>query len=331
VTGPKVRIGMISFAHMHAHSYAWAVKGIHDAELVGITDSDAGRGAEQAAIFGTRFIPRRADLLGLKPDAVIVCSENVNHAADVVAAAEAGAHVMCEKPLATNPRAARAMIDGCRRAGVNLMTAFPVRFSPPVIRAKQAVDGGEIGRLLAAKTTNHGSMPGGWFTNPRLSGGGAVIDHTVHVVDALRWFLGDEVSEVYAEIGKLIYPRLKCDDCGLLSLKFRRGFIATLDSSWSRVQGYPTWGDVTMYLWGERGAISVDAFSQQVTVYGKRAWFAGWGDSPDMGLVHEFVASVRDQRPPAVTGEDGMRAMEVALAAYESARRGKPVKLALRP
>lgn len=320
-----VRLGFISFAHGHQWSYAWGAKALPGVELVGASDPDASRRKQVADRLGIPAFARNQDLLREGLDAVIVCSENALHVKDVKDAAAARAHVLCEKPLATTVADGRAMIKACAAAGVHLGTAFPCRYSTPVVRAHARVAAGAIGRVLGANTTNHGSMPGGWFANPKLSGGGAMIDHTVHVADLLRWFLNDEVAEVYAESGRLIYPKLKCDDCGVLSLRFRKGTIATLDASWSRVQGYPTWGDVTLKLWGERGLINVDAFGQLIMVWGQHPWQAGWGDNMDAGLVADFVDAIRDDRPPTVTGTDGLRAVEVALAAYASARSQRPV------
>jgi predicted dehydrogenase len=322
-----VRLGFISFAHMHAASYAACARSLPNVELVGIADDDPRRGRAMAAKYATRYMRDVKSLLAESPDAVIVTSENSRHAGHVTAAAEAGTHVMCEKPVAATLADARRMVDACRRAGVILQTAFPMRFSPPVIRAKQMHDEGKIGRVLAANTTNHGRMPGGWFVDRRLSGGGAVMDHTVHVADLLRWILADEVAEVYAEAGRFIHPHLKCEDCGVLSMKFRRGAIATLDASWSRLPSFPTWGDVTLRLWGEKGTITADAFCQQVDVHANRHWYAGWGSNADLGLVGDFIESVATGRKASVTGVDGLRALEVALAAYRSIRTGKPVHL----
>ena len=82
------------------------------------------------------------------------------------------------------------MIDACEQAGSKLQIAFPVRFAPPVQKLKAVLDAGTLGRLISAKCTNHGKMPGGWFADSEKAGGGAVMDHTVHVVDVLRWALG---------------------------------------------------------------------------------------------------------------------------------------------
>src|SRR5438094_400261 len=107
-----------------------------------------------------------------------------------------------------------------------------------------AIADGAIGEVLAVKGTNHGSLPPGWLTDPALAGGGAVMDHTVHVADLLRWILEREFVSVYAEIDTLLHPGLPVDDCGTLLLEMEGGVFASLDPSWSRPRTFPTWGDV---------------------------------------------------------------------------------------
>jgi UDP-N-acetylglucosamine 3-dehydrogenase len=208
-----------------------------------------------------------------------------------------------------------------------LQVAFPVRFNPPVKRARELVRRGSIGRVLAANTTNRGKMVRSWFAHPELSGGGAVMDHTVHVVDLLRWFLADDVVEVYAEAGRLLYSDIACEDCGVLSMAFKKGAFATLDASWSRLESYPTWGDVTMRLWGQKGTIELDAFADCVTVWGDHARYEGWGADGDGAMMADFVATLRSGKPPSATAEDALRALEVTAAAYESIRTERPVRL----
>ncbi|MBY0053015.1 Gfo/Idh/MocA family oxidoreductase [Brevibacillus agri] len=233
---------------------------------------------------------------------------------------------VADEDEARGKAAAEEMIDVCREQGVILQTAFPVRFHPAVVRAKQLVEQGKIGRIMAIRGTNRGQNPGGWFVDPAQSGGGAVIDHTVHVVDLMRWFMGAEVREVYAEVDSK-FSATPIDDCGILTLEFENGVFATLDCSWSRNKTFPVWGDVTMEIIGTEGTISLDAFSQKLDVYSndKGLKWVNWGDDMDRQLVSDFVASVREKKAPSVTGEDGMRAVEVALAAYQSAEQKQPV------
>ncbi|MGP4080659.1 Gfo/Idh/MocA family protein [Pseudalkalibacillus sp. R45] len=323
-----MKIGIISFAHMHAYSYASSIQKIDGVELTGIADDDATRGAKMADTFHTKYYRDVDSLLNTEIDAVIVTSENVHHVDHVIAAAKAGKHILCEKPLAINIEDAKKMISVCKENGVILQTAFPVRFNTSIIRAKQLVEAGELGRILAMRGTNRGTNPGGWFIDPEKSGGGAVMDHTVHVVDIMRWLMNADVNEVYAEVDQLISDE-QIDDCGILTLEFTNGVFATLDCSWSRNKEYPTWGDVTLEIVGREGTLSIDALSQKVNVYSdeKGLTWDYWGDDMDFGLIQDFVTTVINKQEPSITGEDGMRAVEVAIAAYESASLKEPVSI----
>jgi myo-inositol 2-dehydrogenase/D-chiro-inositol 1-dehydrogenase len=328
----RVKIGMMSFAHMHAGSYAHSIASRPDTQMVGIADEVPERAQLMAARYETRAFESYEALLsepGL--DAVVVCCENVKHRRLVEMAARAGKHVLCEKPLATTIEDGEAMIAACKSAGVQLMTAFPCRYSPVIQRLKSAIDSGSAGNVLAFRGTNRGRNPGGWFIDKRLSGGGAMIDHTVHVTDLMRWLLQDEVKEVYAEISSGICHE-EFDDVAFLSMSFRRGVFGTLDASWSRPKSFPTWGDVTLELVTEKGTLSMDMFAQNLVLYSDAtnsvSWH-NWGGNMDDGLVAAFVAAIAEGSPVPISGEDGLRAAEVALAAYRSAEQQSPVALPL--
>lgn len=324
------RIGIISFAHMHAYSYADSFKNLPQAELVAVWDDNARRGREAAKQFGVKFFKDLDAFLASGIDGVVITSENVRHREHVERAAKAGKWILCEKPLATTVADAKAMVAACKKAGVGLGTAFPVRYCPAVVEAHDRIASGEMGRVYAASCTNNGSYPGGWFADPELSGGGAVMDHTVHVADAMRWILGREFATVYCESGTLIRPKLAVDDVGSLHLETEDGIIVSHIASWNRPPSFPTWGDVTLEIVCENGVISVDAFNQKIDVYNNdrvKAEWAYWGSNPDTGLVNDFVAAVDARREPAVTGVDGLRAVEITVAAIKSARSGRPVKV----
>ena len=325
-----LRIGMLSFAHEeHAASYAACLQQIPGVELAGIADDDEARGRGHAARLGTGYVADYRDLLARDDiDAVIVCSENARHREMVVAAAAAGKHVLCEKPLATTREDALAMIAACRDNKVKLQIAFPMRFSPPAVALREAVRGGAIGTPLMVQATNPGRMPPGWFSDPKLAGGGAVMDHTVHVADMLRWIFEREITSVYAEIDTRIHPGLPTDDVGLIMLGLDGGISASLDASWARAKTWPIWGGVTMDVIGDQGVLSLNAFNQNVQLFDDRAGrysLVPFSASGDPVLVRSFVDAIRDDTPPPVTGEDGLRALEVTLCAYESARRHEPV------
>ena len=328
-TPGRPRVGIISFAHMHAQSYAGALQKL-GVGVAGVYDDDAARGQEMAEHFGTHFFADLEALLAENLDGVIVCSENARHREHVEAAAQKVPHILCEKPISTNAEDARAMISACERAGSKLQIAFPVRFAPPVQQLRDLLGAGTLGRPISATCTNHGRMPGGWFIDPDQAGGGAVIDHTVHVVDVLRWVFGAEVTEVYAEVGRGLLHDTEIDDAGMLSLRLDNGMYATLDTSWSRPQNYAVWGDVKIEVLGERGLVRVDAFEQNLTLTSAPAGkteAVSWGSDADQGLIQDFVEMIQTRREPSITGEDGLRALEVALAAYRSAETNGPVRL----
>lgn len=324
-----MKIGMISFAHMHAYSYAAHLHAHPDVELAAIWDDDPARGTAAAEQFGGTFYEDLADLLATDLDAVVVCSENNKHRAHVVQAAQAGKHILCEKPIATTVPDAEAMLAACKDAGVILQIAYPVRFAPVVQRVRDIVQSGQLGEILAIKGTNHGQMPGGWFIEEELSGGGSATDHIVHVMDLIRWMLQDEVKNVYAELDTRFYD-IAVEDCGMVSLELESGVIVTIDPSWSRPKTFPTWGDVTMEIVGTKGTLSVDAFKQALHYYNDcegKTQSLPWAEDMDKRLIGDFVQCVKQEGEPSITGEDGLRTLEVVKAAYESSRTKQVVTL----
>ncbi len=331
-----MKIGIMSFAHLHAEAYIHNLRSSPGVEMIGLADEDQARGRHFAGLFDARLYPSYEAMLAEQPDGVLVCSENLNHRPLVELAARAGVHVLSEKPLATTLADARAMVESCRQAGVILMTAFPMRFSAPILEVKAQLDDGRLGHIYACNTTNQGQMPikhRQWFVDKQLAGGGAVMDHTVHLADLLRWYLGSEVVEVYAQTNHILHAgTVQVETGGLIMLTFANGVFASIDCSWSKPLNYPTWGGLTMELISERGLTIIDAFSQNLNVYNQRQnshYWSYWGSDANQGMVDEFVAAIREQRPPAVTGEDGYKALEIALAVYASAAAGQPVTLPL--
>ena len=162
-----------------------------------------------------------------------------NHADITIAAAKAGKHVLCEKPLGVSVPEMEAMIAACKEHGVQLMTAFPCRYLASVVKAKEAIEQGEIGEIIAIKGTNRGSLPSGWFLQSELSGGGALLDHTVHVMDLMNWMTQSEVKEVDAYAARLFNENLAIDDAGMIHVKFANGVVGVLDTSWSRNAASP--------------------------------------------------------------------------------------------
>jgi predicted dehydrogenase len=325
----KLRVGLISFAHVHAPGIARTLAALPQVDFIGVHDGDAHRGRTVAEEHGARWHESLDSLLAAS-EAVILTSTNAEHRRYTEAAASRGVHVLSEKPIATGLADARAMIEACKRAGVQLGIAFPVRSSPAVIALREAIAGGILGTIRAVRSTNPGQYPGRWFGDKKDAGGGAVMDHTVHAADAIRWLLGDEVTRVHAELGSFVYG-LDVEDCGLLTLDLASGAFASIDCSWSRPKTFPTWGGVTFHVVGDKATVDIDVFRQTLTHYDDtegRTRLVGWGDDLTARMISDFCDAILAHRPVPIDGEAGLRALEVAVAAYRSADAKRPIEIA---
>lgn len=321
-----MKVGMISAAHVHAQSYAEVLKNDDRFEFVGLWDDDAERGEKFASVFGVRFYNDLDDLLDVV-DIVVVTSENVKHPEHVMRAASKVKGILCEKPLAVSVKDAERMVEECRLKNVKLGTAFPVRFHPVARKVKELLESGEMGKILMVTSSNRGKLPPGWFTDPALSGGGAITDHVVHLVDLFRWYTGLEFTKVSTFIGRNIHPDLEVEDCAILSLELG-GIPMTLDCSWAMPLSYPYWGEVKFRLIMERGVVEVDVFSQNIIFRSNTRIEEQWinfGDNADRVMLLTFADWVEGKVFEFPDGVDGLRATEIVEKAYESAKLGREV------
>lgn len=337
-----LKVGVMSFAHTHAGGYVAHLLARPDVE-VKASDPAHGtavpgevRGRELADQLGVDHVDTYEELLAWGPDAVVVCSENARHREAVELAAAAGAHVLCEKPLATETEDATAMIAACERAGVVLMTAFPVRFSPMFTALRAGVEAGQLGEIAAATGTNNGKIPVGarsWFTDPALSGGGAIVDHTVHVADLLDALLGARAETVHCVSNRILHadkPEVRAETAGLVTITYDNGVIATIDCSWSVPDSAPTWGGVTLEVVGTKGSAAIDPFAQHVGGLDESAGRAVWipfGIDTDALMLSEFLDAIRTGRRPQPDGQAGLRTLQIVQAAQRSAASGSPVTI----
>lgn len=329
--GRPLKVAVLSFAHTHAIGYCRALSRRADIELV-VTDPDGAsapdaalRGSALAEQLGVRYLPTYEEALAWGPDAVIVTAENVRHRALVEAAAAAGAHILCEKPLATTVEDAEAMLAAAERAGVTLMTAYPVRFAPAFADLLHRVRGGALGTLLAVKGTNNGKVPSdrAWFTDPALAGGGALVDHVVHCADLLDELLGEQPATVHAVANRILHPEASVETGGLVTAVYPSGVVATIDCSWSVPDAAPTWGGLTFQVTGTRGSVTIAPFAEHVAGQtGDGAVWVPTGDDLDAAMLQEFVTAVRVGRSAVPDGGVGLRTLQVVDAARRSAAGG---------
>jgi UDP-N-acetylglucosamine 3-dehydrogenase len=324
-------LAIIGFEHVHAAHYLAALKQLPEVKLF-VAEKEAQRLTPyKSQLEGVPvFSDFRRLLEEVSLDGAIVCTDNAGHRDAVNQCARSHVHILCEKPIATSLEDARQMLALCEANQVILGICFPVRQSPVLAQAREVIRQGGMGKIRAIKATNHGTMPGDWFADPIRSGGGAIMDHTVHVADALRWLLDAEFTRVFALSAIRLYD-IPVEDCGLLSLEMNNGVFVTLDTSWSRPnRSFPLWGDVTLRVIGEKGVLDLDLFPWTLNYFSEEAEkhlaIAGDGDLNYKMLIN-FLEATHGNGTVSATGRDGLRALEVVMAAYRSVSSGQPVHI----
>lgn len=318
----------------HARSYAGALQRSGASRLVGVHDPSPDLGRPLAAELGVAYDADAAALLDRhRPSAAVVCSATNRHRDLVEVAAARGVHVLCEKPLATTVADAEAMVAACHDHGVQLHTAFVSRFYPSLRRARELVAAGELGRLRGMVGGNRGRPPlppryPPWITEQDPAGGGALIDHLVHVLDAMRFVTGLEAEEVLAETATL-FVDTEVEDSALVSLVFEGDVPASIDPSWS-VTPESAWDyDFYLRLLGTEGTLTISTTRESLQVSGRHGdrTHALLPFEPDIdhAMIETFLRSVSEGRivDPCASGEDGLRAAEVVRAAYASVSAGR--------
>jgi predicted dehydrogenase len=315
----SLRVGFLGVAHVHAPAFASVFSGREDIEITGIFDLDLARAQAFASNHGLSVSSSAQDLTK-NSDAIVICSENVRHADDVEIAAAAGCALLCEKPVAINAMEGGRIQKAVHHHHVNFMTAFPCPFSPGWQSAERRVKAGEIGKVVAINATNRGTYPGDWLVNPALSGGGAMMDHLVHVADLLHRLLGVDPVQVQATETKKLKDG-EVEDCAFVTIDYPENLFATVDSSWCRGPEYKTWGDVTMQIVGTDGVIELDLFAQGLDVFSNSSpslRIAPSGSDMNSLMIDEWISSINEKREPRITLSDGLKACEYAWMAHQS-------------
>jgi UDP-N-acetyl-2-amino-2-deoxyglucuronate dehydrogenase len=336
---------------MIAHFHARAIADIQGAELVACYNRTADKAETLAAQYGGVAYTSLEEMLkhpGL--DVVTICTPSGAHEQPCVAAAAAGKHVIVEKPLEVTLDKCDRMIEACDRAGVQLATIFPSRFHQSSQLMKQAVDQGRFGRLALGDAfvkwyrTQEYYDSGAWRGTWELDGGGALMNQAIHSVDLLLWLMGP-VEEVSAHTATLAHERIEVEDVATASLRFANGALGVIEAT---TAGYP--GSLKkIELTGSKGTAILEEediikweFAESYAederlrseMLGKTKTGGGAADPAAIGhhahtaLFRDFLEAVDLGRSPAIDGREGRRSVELILAIYESARLGRPVKLA---
>jgi predicted dehydrogenase len=335
-----INLGIISLEHPHIWGNHFPALGyIQDrVKVAAIAHPDRKTAQPWLDKFGAEYFANGDALLAEDYiDAVLITSRNNDHAADVIAAANAGKDVFCDKPIATSINDVRALATAVHENKVKFITTFPVRFNTSIRQLKEAIDRGELGEIKAIMATNHGSMyePGepDWVRDPVQNGGGSLIDHAVHVADIIRWLTGEEYATVKAETATAL-RKMPAEDIAILHGKMTDGMIYQIDASWSRRGTAPMWGDCTFRFVGTKGSASLDLYNnQRVEIYTNDMVDFKYPNHlcREHGEIFLDYAANKEKGTVQIAADeiDGLRTIELVFAAYESVKSKKTVSLDL--
>ncbi|MDR2159076.1 MAG: inositol 2-dehydrogenase [Treponema sp.] len=332
----RLRIGIIGagrIGRIHAENIA---RFIPQAKLEGIADIKLT--AEQEAWargLGARIVSRDPGTLLQDPgmDAVVICSSTDTHADMIIAGAEAGKQIFCEKPVDLSVPKVKTAIAAAKKAGVKLQIGFNRRFDHNFARIREHTLAGSVGQVQLVKISSRDPAP----PSPAYVAvsGGIFIDMMIHDFDMARFQAGSEITEVYAAGAVLVDPeigRAGDVDTAMVTLRFSNGAIGVIDNSRKAVYGY----DQRVEVFGSKGAaVAENDLPNTVKLYGETGVT---GEKPlyffleryKQAFIDEmisFMDSVRRDKPVAVSGEDGLEDMYAALAAGRSLKERRPVAI----
>ena len=341
----KVKVGLIG-SQFVSTIHAEALKQVPNAEIVAVASPTRKHVSAFARAHGVpnAFTDYKKMLAMDELDLVVLGLPNTLHAQATIDCANAGRHVVCEKPLCMNLAEADRMIAACANAGVKLMYAEELCFTPKYVRLKQIVDEGALGDVyLVKQSEKHDGPHSPWFWDVTRSGGGVALDMGCHASEFFRWMLGKrKATSVYADMGTYVHKdKTKGDDNSVIIVKFEDNVTCIAEESWAKKGGM----DDRAEVYGSDGVAYADVLrgnsilTYSDTGYGyaveKAASTKGWTFTMfeeiwNYGFPQEmqhFVDCVQRDEQPLETGEDGRAVMEIIFAAYESARTGRRIDL----
>lgn len=331
-----LRFGVVGVGEMgrrHAENLRFHVPG---AMLAAVADANPMRTQTVAGELGVpASYSSVEELLGSGIDAVVISSPPKFHAPAIHAAASAGKHIFCEKPLALTVEEADSAVAAAKQAGVTLQVGHMRRYDPPYVEAKRRIDNGEIGDVVIFKAIGRDQETPASAAPATEVNGTLFHDSSSHDFDLARWLTNDEVVEVHAFAGSLAIPDMRRYggfDAGLVNLQFARGAIGNVESFMDAKYGY----DIRTEIVGTKGTLQVGRIRATsliaLTREGSRHdlinhWLVRFAEAYQAEL-EDFVKTVVAGGTPKVTALDGRQSLAIAVAANESYRQRRTVPVA---
>jgi UDP-N-acetylglucosamine 3-dehydrogenase len=300
---PQLRLGVAGVGVMGSN-HARVIAELPGVEFVGVVDPDRSQANFVADTLGCAAVGDLDQLLALGVDAVTIAAPTHLHHELSLACMRRGVHVMVEKPIASSAEEGRSIIAAARRAGVILMVGHVERFNPAVQSIKEALHGEDI---LSIAITRVGPFP------PRMSNVGVVIDLAVHDIDLIRWFTDSDIVEVQPQLSSAMAER---EDIALLQFRTASGVLAHINTNW-----LTPFKARTVHVATRKKYIIGDLLTRQVTEcfgfqpdgsYSMRHLSVGHAE-PLRAELSAFVTAIRAGALPAVSGEEGVASLEIAM------------------
>ncbi len=321
------------------------IASLENGYLAAVADSSSDRRKEAAARWGcTGYETYQEMLKDPAVQAIAVCLPSGLHSQAARDAAQAGRHVICEKPIDISVERAAEMVQVCRNCGVELSVIMQHRFDRPVMLLKKTVDEGRLGKLLWGASRTIWYRDDRYFSNPwrgtwKYDGGGALINQSIHYIDLLLYIFGKPES-VSGKCRKLLHEQIETEDVGIGTVEFENGCLGTIEGTTAAYPGLYA----ELAVFAEKGTVIIR--NDELLFYqfqdGKDPAFeellnpqkanslhqdAGVDPASHRRQYEDFVTAVREKRKPVVTGEDALMSLKLIKGIYESSQQGKEVRL----
>lgn len=328
----KVRFGLLGCGVI-SKIHVQGIANTEEAELVAVCDAVEANMEEYASTYGARKYTDYAEMLKQDDiDIICICTPSGMHPEQTIQAAQAGKHVICEKPLAIKIEDIDRMIGACEKHGVLLSAIFPWRMSPTMRFVKKFIDDGGLGKLSLCSASIKPFRAqkyydqAGWRGTWAMDGGGVLMNQGIHKVDLLQWLAGP-VASLYAKADHVL-RNIEVEDTAVTLLQFQHGGVGVIEASTTAYQSPDT-----IHLHGEKGTITLT--SGEITNFKlidqeevELPEFEPFKVIPDGHRIQirDMAIAVRDGGRPEVTGLDGKHSLEIILGTYESNKTGKEIR-----
>ncbi|MEA3476666.1 MAG: Gfo/Idh/MocA family oxidoreductase [Bacteroidota bacterium] len=342
----KLRIGIVGCGTI-SDIHAEAIQQAKNARLISVFSRSEKNASRVGEKFKTKWSVEWNEFISdPNLDAVSICTPNGNHLDYGKRAAEAGKHVILEKPIEVTLKRAKELINACKQNNVQLAVIYQYRFYPEVEALKRQIDNNKIGSLFMGDAyikwfrSQDYYDSGAWRGTFELDGGGVLINQAIHTIDLLQWLMGD-VETVFGQVGTFTHERMEGEDNAVATLRFKSGAIGVIEGSTSVQPAQSR----RIELHGEKGSAVIDDNNVKISVIGESqdkdetdkdnavkstgssSPLGGFSIEPHKNQFEAIVNAINNSEPPPVSGEESIKSLAIVVAIYESSKTNAMVNL----